>query len=505
MKEWEFDKNIPAKEMRFMAAKARKREIEEGKLTAFYRHGTLVDHDKVESFKKQKLNAKQVQGQFVPREYIAKSMLRNPLISVETPANISYETPRPVSSDDDVTALSAKELEDHTADHGEVFAKNVNCDSAKNISLPSRSADYDSLHLSEESIQPPLDPIDGIYALGRDNWTVEWLKEDVTFIGQEFEHGKLLSNAVLAYNNIRKYIDRSGGTNDPVLKRLATELGGTLSNCYKVIIPATALINLRLLEDLDQASLAGLVVHLILLDALETLLRTDSDIRNKDLGDIHQVVWALKDWHLSPFLRPALRAYFKQRHQQLEASQRLEDNHGFDLIALACMLNVLFRERHGWYSASTRRTTSHIHQIVTHLRQNDYLFVDELRILQRIINQDQVNLGDVGSIQLSLSTFYSSVASSVLKLATACSATGWIRQAELFFAVLRSTCSLETFEFKQQNEIVSEYYLHLERCNEIVSTLDVADFTLLGGNDIKNGCFQLWGATVHVISEVLCG
>ena len=41
MKEWEFDKNIPAKEMGFMAAKARKRELEEGKETVYYRNGTL--------------------------------------------------------------------------------------------------------------------------------------------------------------------------------------------------------------------------------------------------------------------------------------------------------------------------------------------------------------------------------------------------------------------------------------------------------------------------------
>ena len=201
--------------------------------------------------------------------------------------NITYETPRPVSSEDDVTALSSKEPEDHTADQGEAFAENLNSDTANKVSLPSISADNDGLPLREESMQFPPHPIKVVYALDRDNWTMEWLKEDVIFIRQEFEHGKLLSNAVLAYNNIRKYIDRSGGTNDPVLKRLATELGGTLSNCYKVIIPATALINLRLLEDLDQASLAGLVVRLILLDALETLLRTDSDIRNKDLGDIH--------------------------------------------------------------------------------------------------------------------------------------------------------------------------------------------------------------------------
>lgn len=39
-----------------MAAKARKRELEDGKETVFYRNGVLVDASKVEN-KKQKLNA----------------------------------------------------------------------------------------------------------------------------------------------------------------------------------------------------------------------------------------------------------------------------------------------------------------------------------------------------------------------------------------------------------------------------------------------------------------
>jgi hypothetical protein len=56
LKEWRFEKNVPAKEMSFMAAKARKRELEDGKETVFYRNGVMVDASKVEN-KKQKLNA----------------------------------------------------------------------------------------------------------------------------------------------------------------------------------------------------------------------------------------------------------------------------------------------------------------------------------------------------------------------------------------------------------------------------------------------------------------
>jgi hypothetical protein len=65
LKEWKFEKNVPAKEMSFMAAKARKRELEDGKETAFYRNGVLVDASKVEN-KKQKLNVDDVDKLMVP-------------------------------------------------------------------------------------------------------------------------------------------------------------------------------------------------------------------------------------------------------------------------------------------------------------------------------------------------------------------------------------------------------------------------------------------------------
>jgi hypothetical protein len=73
MQEWGFEKNIPAKEMKFMATKAWKRELEEGKETLFCRNGTVVDRGKVEMFKKQKLNSensfviRSIPGEFCSR------------------------------------------------------------------------------------------------------------------------------------------------------------------------------------------------------------------------------------------------------------------------------------------------------------------------------------------------------------------------------------------------------------------------------------------------------
>jgi len=73
MKEWEFDKNIPAKEMAFMASKARKRQLDESKETVFRRNGVVVDQIKVENFKKQKLLVNGIGEGYLPRELSAES------------------------------------------------------------------------------------------------------------------------------------------------------------------------------------------------------------------------------------------------------------------------------------------------------------------------------------------------------------------------------------------------------------------------------------------------
>lgn len=56
LKEWNFEKNIPAKEMGAMVEIAEKRKREEGKDTIFRRGGLIVPHDKFESFKKRKID-----------------------------------------------------------------------------------------------------------------------------------------------------------------------------------------------------------------------------------------------------------------------------------------------------------------------------------------------------------------------------------------------------------------------------------------------------------------
>jgi hypothetical protein len=88
LKEWKFEKNVPSKEMGFMAAKARKREFEEGKSTVFYRHGVLVDGSKVEQFKKQKLNVNEAQGQEMPGKQTLHVRIAQAYVRSNTPEYI---------------------------------------------------------------------------------------------------------------------------------------------------------------------------------------------------------------------------------------------------------------------------------------------------------------------------------------------------------------------------------------------------------------------------------
>jgi hypothetical protein len=55
LKEWKFEKNIPANDMSFIVAKAEKRAREEGKETIFFHRETQVTRERIEQFKRRKI------------------------------------------------------------------------------------------------------------------------------------------------------------------------------------------------------------------------------------------------------------------------------------------------------------------------------------------------------------------------------------------------------------------------------------------------------------------
>ncbi|KAK0113497.1 hypothetical protein ONS95_013753 [Cadophora gregata] len=78
MKKWNFEKNLPANEMAFIAAKADKRKADECKDTVFFRGGIKIESERIDNFKKRKLTA--------------TDMADLPII-VDTPCNMTYHTP----------------------------------------------------------------------------------------------------------------------------------------------------------------------------------------------------------------------------------------------------------------------------------------------------------------------------------------------------------------------------------------------------------------------------
>jgi hypothetical protein len=55
LKDWNFEKNVPANEMGFVVSKAEKRKLVEGKDTVFFRGDTQISSDRIEHFKKRKV------------------------------------------------------------------------------------------------------------------------------------------------------------------------------------------------------------------------------------------------------------------------------------------------------------------------------------------------------------------------------------------------------------------------------------------------------------------
>ena len=55
LKEWSFEKYLPADSMKVIVAKANKRKLDEGKETVFFHHGVKVASTRIETFKKRKV------------------------------------------------------------------------------------------------------------------------------------------------------------------------------------------------------------------------------------------------------------------------------------------------------------------------------------------------------------------------------------------------------------------------------------------------------------------
>lgn len=86
IKEWNFDKNIPAREMNFMVEKAEKRKLNEGKTTIFLRGGIEVPKEKFDQHKRRKV-VREVTEPIVGKYQCIQELLLNfPITSARNPS-----------------------------------------------------------------------------------------------------------------------------------------------------------------------------------------------------------------------------------------------------------------------------------------------------------------------------------------------------------------------------------------------------------------------------------
>lgn len=96
IKEWNFDKYLSKEDMAILVAKSRKRALEKKK-TTFFHHGREIATEKFANFKKRKTTHEIADKSPVSPSAgkISESLLATRLTrNLETPANISYNTPR---------------------------------------------------------------------------------------------------------------------------------------------------------------------------------------------------------------------------------------------------------------------------------------------------------------------------------------------------------------------------------------------------------------------------
>jgi len=90
--EWNFEKNIPAKEMNFMVEKAEKRKLNEGKPTTFLRGEIEGPKDKFDQHKRRKVVREATESIFRAYQCIQDLLLNFPLTSSQKHLQTSYTT-----------------------------------------------------------------------------------------------------------------------------------------------------------------------------------------------------------------------------------------------------------------------------------------------------------------------------------------------------------------------------------------------------------------------------
>ena len=259
---------------------------------------------------------------------------------------------------------------------------------------------------------------------------------------------------------IQKYITNGGIQTVRLLRDTGIELVNCLNCCPTYEVLNAASICLDLLESLIQASSSTTVICSIILVGLKTLFWAYQGISGG--LNFRRVAIALVDPGITLPILQALPAFFQSRQEDPTTSENCENRaFRFGLLSFACDLRSLLARNKSY---------------------QDYFRIMELRqitiFLCRIKNSFEGTLSKFGSlvnrlhwffdsftVDTRFSTCYWCIEPCLTDLASACTTAGLFQEAERFFAILRSSQSLEILgpNIPRKAEISEQYCLYLKR------------------------------------------
>jgi hypothetical protein len=526
MQEWGFEKNIPAKEMKFMATRACKRELEDGKETIFCRNGTLVDRGNVEMFKKQKLNSENsFVIQTIPGEFILEAMGYMWLTSTGTPQNISYKTPKPISSDDCHSSLSEEDIEVQKAElqrlaatvgddpipkddnfsaqiepnsmlaspvgEIEVGSEEELSEGSQYLEIP-ESSDLDDGHIMSgvltpfEAISVPgptecssTKSISQIFHYEEEEFDtpgdldylrLEQLKGDMRSANQFLERGELSKAKTEYFKAVQTYINGGGGQDDPTITTSVAEIIESFKSCTEVEAPTLALLWLDLLQCLMQNFLRHSATRsLVSFELARLLVYSHQGFLSKLIK--YPIERALDDLDVTKPLCSALRVSLEGSAAP-QGKRSISKRFRLLLLIFMCELKKYMSGDSLYWLKSTFRD---LHRAAFDLRLSGTLSELELSLLGPEATTFLSPIIEGFPEDRSSSKSAQSVEPFVTGLATGCSALGWFHEAEVLFIILRSVVKANHILSLSATRISAQYCLHLERekrYGEILSVLN---------------------------------
>lgn len=296
----------------------------------------------------------------------------------------------------------------------------------------------------------------------------ELLSDDFTLARQLRRDGQLSQAAQQYFKDIRNCINEGGEQS----RQMIVDLVAELLQCLEVVepsdVPALACDCLRLLYRLQPKFSRTSQTYRSLSSTLQRLLIAHPGIPQG--VNLYLVVLALEDQDINLELHTALGLSLTRiRNQSFTKDTRIEAQYRICLLALACNLRECLKGDSWVGEVSALKTTT------WKLLEMEKLLHSGLFKLSRLNNiAYPLYRFDYARLNVqSVPSGYSLLEPSITKIAETCSLNGWGYEAELLFAILRSTQSSNNVPNIQKFKTSITYCLHLEREKRYEKLLDL--------------------------------